>query len=249
MKDIKRTHPEGVRPEERAIVLAKTARILMAYSHLDTVVSYIQGMNSIVCSIVYSFNESRKEQDRLLEQGTEEEKEQVRAIRKLRFGEGTEEDAFWVFVGLMYYNKFRVMYLNNLSFVQEQIQEFGVILMGRNKEVYDWLTDNDIPLMAYFAPIYLTLFLHVADFRFASKVIEFFFLVGIDAIHMLLRVMIDVHEDKLLEMDQAEIIEFFKEKAVKMSLGSEADGSSMTIASLLTPEQLASVVGNTSLIY
>ena len=201
MKDIKRTHPEGVSPEERADILARTARILMAYSHIDPVVSYVQGMNSIVCAIVYSFNESRKEQNRLLENETQQEKEWVKAIRSLRFGEGTEEDAFWVFVGLMYYNKFRVMYLNSLSYVQEQVEEFGVILMGRNKEVYDWLTDNDIPLMAYFAPIYLTIFLHVTDFRFASKVIEFFFLVGIDAIHMLLRVMIDVHEDKLMQMD------------------------------------------------
>ena len=97
-KDIQRTYPKHISEEVKQEMLRKTKRILRVYAQLDPEVGYVQGMNSIVCALLYCMHQVDEERKGL-------SPEQRQSLLEVRNNDTSEESVFWIFVGILHFKK------------------------------------------------------------------------------------------------------------------------------------------------
>jgi hypothetical protein len=112
---------------------AQAQSILEAYSVVDPEIAYVQGMHAVCITVVYHFH--------LAKFCFENFEEKQKISMKLEF---TEEEAFFIFYGIMTHLKLREAYSKDFVFLQNKIDSFGKILQKKVPEVYSKLTENQV---------------------------------------------------------------------------------------------------------
>ena len=125
-KDIKKYR------EELILLKRNTKKVLFAYAKLDPEIGYVQGMNSIAGAIIYNIHIAKKELDKNKQGIAKEKKDGLeKENRKLIDFEKMlpfkinydEEDAFFIFYGLMKYTNMRKYFQRGMSYLQTRIDE------------------------------------------------------------------------------------------------------------------------------
>lgn len=87
--------------------------------------------------------------------------------------------------------------------------------------------------MAYLAPFYLTIFLHITPIKHSGKLLDIFTLVEYEAVDQLLLGLLTSNRSKILNFKtEDQIIIYFKEDLMKESLKNDGVGSFVLADSL-----------------
>lgn len=147
-KDIKRTFfpayhksKEGELPDKEIFELLKeneemreqTKRILVAYAAYDKKTGYIQGFNSIVAAILYSFHQAKEELQKLGIQSP--------LSLKLKFD---EEEVFYTFFGLMTLLGWREKFMSGMDDIAAMCDDFSQRLLKEDQTLYKRFFSNHV---------------------------------------------------------------------------------------------------------
>lgn len=187
---------------ENETMRAMTKRILIAYASFDKTVRYVQGFNSIVAGLLYTFHLAKLKIREL------EEKPELKVSLKL-----DEEEVFYTFLGIMTILGWRIKFLSGMDDISLMCDDFSTRMKKEDPLLYQKFFRNDvdsvltkIPPVAYFAPFYLTICMHITPLGLAGKIIDLYLMIRENTIHYVIMGVLQTQRTKLLDLDSEEQI-------------------------------------------
>jgi hypothetical protein len=151
----------------------------------------------------------------------------------------TEKDAFYLLQRFMLNYNFRRHYLPDMEAMQLRLYQLSRLLHDLLPRVFDHLDILNIPPFVYAAPWILTLFASQFPIRFASRVMDFVLLEGVEGMFKIIFCLLrHLENDILSKHDFETTIEFMKTEVPKL-MGDRADHLVEEAMKMTVDQQLA----------
>lgn len=136
----------------------------------------------------------------------------------------TAESAFDLLTHILINLKCRSLYLPDMAALQLSMYQLSRLLFEYQKDLYDHLQINDVDLMLFSTPWFLTMFTSILPFGMTARIFDLVMLEGVNALFKASLCLLLHHSKKILEIDNFEdIVDYLKTKLVDMTAQEQCD--------------------------
>lgn len=180
-------------------------------------------MNSICASLIYIFDQARTKCSRNSELKC-----------KLTF---EDYEIYEVFIQIVEEANFLGGdQAQDIGTVITKIDLFSDKLQKELPQVHQKLTSNGIPLMTYFIPFYMTLFLHMTPMVLSGKILDLYMMISNQIVDHLLMGLLVAFKGEILKLDNEDkICRFIQKELMEKALIDN------TLSNLLMPDLLMDI--------
>ncbi|XP_076816125.1 TBC1 domain family member 1-like isoform X3 [Clavelina lepadiformis] len=129
----------------------------------------------------------------------------------------SSNEAFSMLCHLMAGMGCRKLYLPDMEALRVAVYQLSRLLHDFHKDLYDHLEKNDVTMMLFAAPWFLTMFASVLSFGFTARIFDLLFLEGTSALFKAALCLLSHHKKNILEEDGFEsVVGYLKDKLPDM---------------------------------